>query len=301
MSLATTTIHQAIQDAQQLLKETGDAARLEAEILLACALECNRTTLRTWPERELSPDQQAAFQQLIQRRLKGEPIAYITGQRGFWDMTLQVSPDTLIPRPETELLVETALKKIPPDAQWHIADLGTGSGAIALAIARERPGCLITATDNSAAALTMAKANAQRLGINNIRFIEGHWFQPIENEQFEMIVSNPPYVHPADPHLQQGDLRFEPEEALASIPDGMKDIRIISNAARGHLVSPGWLILEHGYDQGPVIMKQLITLGYKEVSVLNDLSHNERLCIGKWAKNKIMPNIVIIIPPLNDK
>jgi len=282
MTSEATTIQQAIQKAKEQLKDAGDTAQLEAEILLAHVLDCTRTNLRTWPERELSPVQQDTFHHAISRRVKGEPVAYITGQRDFWDITLQVSPDTLIPRPETELLVETALDKIPVEAQWSIADLGTGSGAIAIAIARERPGCQITATDNSASALAVANANAHRLGITNIRFIEGHWFQPIENEQFEMIVSNPPYVHPDDPHLQQGDLRFEPADALASIPDGMKDIRIISNAARCHLVSPGWLILEHGYDQGPAIMKRLTGLGYKEVLTRKDLSHNERICLGKW-------------------
>lgn len=286
--MATTlpTIYTAIQDATQKLKETGNSAQLEAEILLAHILGCSRTALRTWPDQELTQDQQTAFQQVTQRRMKGEPVAYLTGQREFWDMMLQVSPDTLIPRPETELLVETALEKIPADAKWNIADLGTGSGAIALAIARERPGCQITATDNSAAALTVAKANAQKLSITNVRFIEGHWFQPIENDQFKMIVSNPPYIHPSDPHLRQGDLRFEPEEALQSVPDGMKDIRIISNAARGHLVPPGWLILEHGFDQGPIIARRLAELGYENVTVMKDLSHHERICVGKWDKTR---------------
>lgn len=283
--MATTqTIKELIQDAQVRLAETSDTAQLDTEVLLAHALEQDRTYLHTWPEKELTPEQQQTFQQLIKRRLNGEPVAYITGYREFWDMTLQVTPDTLIPRPETELLVETVLEKIPPDAQWNIADLGTGSGAIALAIARERPRCQVTATDNSATALDVAKANAQRLGIHNVRFIEGHWFQPIEYEQFEIIVSNPPYVHPHDPHLQKGDLRFEPTQALQSIPDGMRDIRIISNAARGHLTPPGWLILEHGYDQGTAVMERLQELGYVDVSVVDDLSHNERICMGKWDK-----------------
>lgn len=278
------TIKEALQDAQARLADTSGSAQLDAEVLLAHAIESNRTYLHTWPDKKLTPEQQQTFQQLIKQRLNGVPVAYITGYREFWDMTLQVTQDTLIPRPETELMVEMVLEKIPPDAQWNIADLGTGSGAIALAIARERPGCQVTATDSSAAALAVAKANAQRLNISNVRFIEGHWFQPIENDQFEIIVSNPPYVHPSDPHLQKGDLRFEPTQALQSIPDGLRDIRIISNAARGHLTPPGWLILEHGFDQGTAVMERLQELGYEDVTVVDDLSHNERICIGKWDK-----------------
>lgn len=284
MSSTSSTIYKALQEAQLQLNEVSSSAQLDAEILLAHTLECSRTYLRTWPEKGLTPEQLNDFQDRIHRRFSGEPVAYITGQREFWDMTLHVSPDTLIPRPETELLVETALEKIPDDAQWRIADLGTGSGAIALAIARERPKCQVTATDTSAEALAIAKENAQRLNIQNIKFVEGHWFQPIENEQFEMIVSNPPYVHPDDPHLETGDLRFEPPQALRSLPDGLRDIRIISNAARSHLIPPGWLILEHGYNQGEAIMKRLMNLGYEEVTMLDDLSHNERICQGKWDK-----------------
>ena len=278
------TIKKAIQDACSELAGTSDTSRLDSEILLAHALDCDRTYLHTWPERTLTSKQQQTFQQLIERRLTGEPIAYITGNREFWDMTLQVTPDTLIPRPETELLVETVLKIVPANATWNIADLGTGSGAIALAIARQRPGCQVTATDTSAKALAVAEKNANRYDVKNVRFVEGHWFQPIENDHFQVIVSNPPYVHPDDPHLQEGDLRFEPTQALQSIPDGMRDIRIITNAARGHLLPPGWLILEHGYNQGQATMNRFRELGYENVSVVEDLSHNERICIGKWEK-----------------
>ncbi|WP_455217793.1 peptide chain release factor N(5)-glutamine methyltransferase [Kaarinaea lacus] len=284
MAITSLTIKHTLQDARIKLADTGDTARLDAEVLLAWALDCDRAYLHTWPEKELTPEQLQSFHQLVDRRSSGEPVAYITGHREFWNMTLQVTPDTLIPRPETELLVETVLEKIPIDARWNIADLGTGSGAIALAIARERPGCKVIATDNSAAALAIARENARRLDINNVHFIEGHWFQPIEHEQFEVIVSNPPYVHPHDPHLQKGDLRFEPTQALQSIPDGMRDLRIISNAARSHLVPPGWLVLEHGYDQGKAIKAQLTKMGYVDVSVKEDLAQNERICLGKWEK-----------------
>ncbi len=284
MSNTTSPINDTLRDAQIKLKETSDSAQLEAEVLLAHALECDRTYLRTWPEKSLSPEQQTLYQQLINRRCAGEPVAYITGKREFWDMTLQVSPDTLIPRPETEHLVELALEKIPQEAQWQIADLGTGCGAIALAIARERPHCKILATDTSVAALAVAQNNARHLNIKNVTFIEGHWFEPLGEQQFEMIVSNPPYIHPDDKHLSQGDLRFEPEQALRSIPDGLTDIHVITKAARKHLVSPGWLILEHGYDQGSAVKKMLESLGYSQVSTRVDLSKNERVSIGKMDR-----------------
>jgi release factor glutamine methyltransferase len=287
MSNTPSPINDTLRDAQIKLEQTSNSAKLEAEVLLAHTLGCDRTYLRTWPEKSLSPEQQTLFQQLINRRCTGEPVAYITGKREFWDMTLQVSPDTLIPRPETEHLVELALEKIPQDAQWQIADLGTGCGAIALAIARERPGCKIFASDSSAAALAIAQNNARNLSIGNVTFVEGNWFDPfskqLEGQQFEMIVSNPPYIHPDDEHLNQGDLRFEPVQALRSRPDGLADIHMITKAARKHLVSPGWLILEHGYDQGSAVKKTLELSGYTQVSTREDLAKNERVSIGKWT------------------
>lgn len=279
----STSIEQSLRSAQQHLSHQQDNARLEAEILLAHVLDCSRTRLHTWPEQVLSEKQEEAFQALIERRLKGEPIAYITGQRGFWDMELSVTPDTLIPRPETECLVELALERLPEDAHWQIADLGTGNGAIALALARERPHCHLVATDLSAKALAVARDNAQRLGVNNIRFQNSHWFAALNDSRFEMIVSNPPYIHPDDPHLRQGDLRFEPGSALRSGSDGLEDIRHIARAARAHLAPPGWLLLEHGYDQGPTVTALLNELGYQEVSVYQDLSRNDRVSIGKWS------------------
>ena len=288
--MSITSIQHALSQAQHTLSADSESPRIDSEILLAHVLECNRTYLRTWPEKSLSPEQQTQFQQLIKRRSAGEPIAYITGKREFWDMTLQVSPDTLIPRPETEHLVELALEKIPPESRWMIADLGTGCGAIALAIARERPQCKIFAIDKSAAALTVAQNNARHLGIKNVIFIEGDWFEPFnkkENEQpFEVIVSNPPYIHPDDQHLGQGDLRFEPAQALRSSPDGLADIQAIAEAAREHLISPGWLILEHGYDQGSLVKKTLETLGYSQVSTMEDLAKNERISMGRWDRKR---------------
>ncbi len=297
MPIKTPPINDTLRNAQIRLMDTGDSAQLDAEVLLAHALECSRTYLRTWPEKLLSSEQQVQFQQFISRRATGEPIAYITGKREFWDMTLQVTPDTLIPRPETEHLVELALEKIPPGSRWQIADLGTGCGAIALAIARERPQCKIFATDQSTAALTVAQDNARHLGIKNISFTQGDWFEafsaqregqgeePQVEQRFKMIVSNPPYIHPDDQHLGQGDLRYEPVQALRSKPDGLADIQAIANTARKYLVSPGWLILEHGYDQGSLVKKTLETLGYSQVSTLEDLAKNDRISIGKWNKS----------------
>ena len=284
--MSITSIQHVLNQAQLTLTADSESPRIDSEILLAHVLECNRTYLRTWPEKSLSPEQQTQFQQLISRRSAGEPIAYITGKREFWDMTLHVSPDTLIPRPETEHLVELALEKIPQISEWRVADLGTGCGAIALAIARERPHCKIFAADKSATALVVAQSNARHLDINNVTFIEGSWLEPFsksrEKQQFEIIVSNPPYIHPDDQHLGQGDLRYEPTQALRSSPDGLADILAIAEAARDHLVSPGWLILEHGYDQGSIVKKTLETLGYFQVSTMEDLAKNERLSIGKW-------------------
>ena len=277
------TIKQALDIAQQQLSHLDDNTHLEAEILLSHVLECSRTRLHTWPEQVLTKPQADNYQALLARRLEGEPIAYITGQRGFWDMELGVTPDTLIPRPETERLVELALERIPADAHWQIADLGTGSGAIALAIARERPRCHVLATDLSPAALAVARDNAKRLGVSNIRFQNSHWFKHLDAGRFEMIVSNPPYIHPQDPHLSQGDLRFEPSSALRSGADGLEDIRHIARAARAYLSPPGWLLLEHGYDQGPTITTLLSDLGYEEISIYQDLSGNDRVSAGKWA------------------
>lgn len=282
-----TCISDALKTAQHQLctidSTTRDDAQLDAEILLAHALDQNRTFLRTWPEREITPAQLENFQALLRRRCAGEPIAYILGERDFWDMTLRVTPDTLIPRPETESLVEQALAKIPLDARWQIADLGTGSGAIALAIARKRLNCTLFATDISAAALSIARENAAQHHVHNIQFAEGPWLAPLADEHFEMIVSNPPYVHPNDPHLQQGDLRFEPLSALHSTPDGLTDIRTICETARQHLHPGGWLLLEHGFDQGPSAQDCLTELGYQQVQTIADLANNPRVSMGCWS------------------
>lgn len=275
------TIENLLQLALQQLVGTDDNPRLEAEILLAHVLDRPRTWLRAWPQHAPTAMQCARFKTLLTRRIAGEPIAYLTGERDFWDMTLRVTPDTLIPRPETELLVELALERIPADADWRIADLGTGSGAIALALARERPACHLIATDISRAALAVARGNAERLGIANIEFRHGSWLTPLSDERFQLIASNPPYIHPDDPHLRRGDLRFEPAGALGAAPDGLADIRTIAREAADHLPPGGWLLLEHGYDQGAAVRGILANQGYREPTTVTDLGGHERVSLGR--------------------
>ncbi len=257
----------------------AEAARLEAEMLLAHVLGKSRSYLYTWPEHELSAEQLATFEALVARREAGEPVAHILGERGFWSLDLKVSADTLIPRPETELLVEAVLKRLP-EGECRILDLGTGSGAIALAIAHERPDCAVSAVERSEAALALARENAQRLGLR-VEFIEGSWFEPLAGRRFDVIVSNPPYICADDPHLSRGDVRFEPITALASGADGLDDIRLIIKQALTYLEGEGWLLLEHGWDQGEAVRKLLIDHGFKQVESLTDLEGRERVSLGR--------------------
>lgn len=273
---ASPTLAAALQWATERLAPLHDTARLDAEVLLAFALGKSRTYLHTWPERTLEPHPWQAFQALVQRRGAGEPVAYLTGQREFWSLDLAVTPDTLIPRPETELLVELALRAIPADQPARIADIGTGSGAIALAIAAERPLATVAAIDVSAAALAVARGNAERLGIRNIHFRLGDLCEPLGEERFDLIVSNPPYVGSIDPHLAQGDVRFEPIGALAAGPDGLDVIRRLASCARAHLAPGGLLAMEHGYDQAAAIHRLLERCGYTEVTGHRDGAGHER-------------------------
>lgn len=218
-----------------------------------------------------------AFAALVQRRVDGEPVAYLTGRRGFRDLDLAVTADTLIPRPETELLVELALARIPRDARWRIADLGTGSGAIALAVARERPRVHVVASDRSGAALAVARGNADALGIGNVEFREGDWLQAVAGERFDLIASNPPYIAAGDAHLQQGDLRYEPVSALASGSDGLDAIRRIVADAPAHLSGGGFLMLEHGWQQGAAVRALLRDAGFVDVATGRDLEGRDRV------------------------
>ena len=283
-------VAQALTDASLRLRH-HDSATLDAELLLCHVLNQPRSFLRAHAGHSLTAPQRTRLENLIERRVRGEPAAYLTGVRGFWSLELRVTQDTLIPRPETELLVEQALKRILPDAAWRIADLGTGSGAIALSIAHERPRCHIIATDISAAALEIARATAAQLNIRNIEFRVGSddWFAPLQNESFDMIVSNPPYVRSDDPHLN--DLRFEPEVALVAGADGLQYLRTIVGQAREYFtpaprssrVRGGWLLLEHGYDQGREMIRMLSALGYTCVQDFADLAGIPRMTVAQWV------------------
>ncbi len=276
------TIQQALVYAVQQLTEQPDIASLDAELLLAHVLHKSRAWLHTWPEQELSADEAAQFQQLVTRRAAGEPVAHLVGQQDFWSLTLQVTTDTLIPRPETERLVELALERIPRQASCRIADLGTGTGAIALALAKERPNSLIIATDRSAATLTVARDNARRNQIGNVQFRQGNWLDALQDEAgFDVIVSNPPYIKETDPHLQQGDVRFEPATALQAGYTGLDDLRHIIQGALAYLEPGGWLLLEHGYDQREAVLQLLQQAGYEQVIDYTDLAGQPRVAEGR--------------------
>ena len=263
--------------------EAGGLARLDAELLMAHVLGKPRTWLYAFGDSILTAAQQAAFDGLTARRAAGEPVAYLTGRRGFWTLDLQVTPDTLIPRPETELLVELSLALLPPDVPSDVLDLGTGSGAIALAIASERPQARVTAVDASVGALVVARANAEAHGLGNVTFYQGDWYAPLDGARFALIASNPPYIEAADPHLAQGDLRFEPRTALASGSYGLDDIRAIIAGAPRHLLPGGWLLIEHGWNQGAAVRALLISAGFTDVATERDLEDRERVSLGRLA------------------
>ena len=273
------TIKQILIEARTTL--TGPDARLEAEVLMEAICAISRSRQFSHADDQLAADQVEKYRCALQRRIAGEPLAHITALRGFWDMDLQVTPDVLIPRPDTEILVEQALERIPRDASWQIADLGTGSGAIAIAVARERSQCDLTATDNSPAALAIAKENAIALGVNNINFIAGSWGQSLENRFFDMILSNPPYIRDDDPHLAEGDLPAEPEQALVSGSDGLDAIRQIITDSSTCLKPGGWLLLEHGFEQASEVVDLLQHHDFNEIFTEKDYGGNDRVTGGK--------------------
>lgn len=259
-------------------------ARTDAELLLMHVLGVSSAWLVAHGDDEVDAAKRATFEALIARRASGEPVAYITGLRGFHAVDLRVTPDVLIPRAETELLVDLALRRIPVDAECRVADLGTGSGAIALAIAQARPRADVLATDASATALDVARGNAARLGLRNVEFAQGNWCAALDDaSDFDLIVSNPPYIADDDPHLRQGDLRFEPRIALASGADGLEAIRVIVRDARRHLRSGGRLLLEHGFEQGAAVRTLLMQHGYSEIFTARDLEGRERVSGGGLA------------------
>ena len=275
MTPTAVTVAALLAEARQSI-DADDAA-----VLLAHVLGRSRGWLFAHANDPVSAVDADQFEALCARRRGGQPVAYLTGSRGFWSLDLAVTPFTLIPRPETERLVELALERLPPDEVVRVADLGTGSGAIALAIARERPQAQVIATDASQEALDVARGNARRNGITNVVFRPGDWLAPLGDGAFDLIASNPPYIAEGDPHLDTGDLRFEPPAALSSGADGLDAIRVIVRDAGAHLHAGGWLLLEHGYDQGEAVRALLHAAGYGELATEHDLEARDRVTLGR--------------------
>ena len=294
--MQSNTITQLIQSSQTKLNIrlnlSPKEAKFEAQLLLLHALNKKRAWLIAHENDSIHTDVEIEFKTLLNRRLNGEPIAYILGYREFYGLHLKVTPHTLIPRPDTETLVEAALSKISPNTLHStsvqtksILDLGTGSGAIALAIAKNCSFANVIAVDASQSALNIAIENAKNLTLNNVQFLLSDWFKALNGKKFDLIVSNPPYIEANDAHLKQGDLRFEPESALASGSDGLKDIRQIIHTAPSHLNTNGWLMLEHGYNQASAVAALFKRAGFAEISHVLDLGGIERVTIGQLQSN----------------
>ena len=284
------TVESALKSAiVQLQKGDNTSPSIDAAVLLCHVLDKPRSFLLTWPEKLLTSEQESEFNALLRRRLTGEPVAYIVGEREFWSLPLKVSPSTLIPRPDTERLVEVVLDKAS-GKQGAILDLGTGTGAIALALASEMPNRPVTGIDLRPEAQELATENAKRLKITNATFLHGSWFEPLSelasdgnDTKFSLIVSNPPYIEKDDPHLSQGDVRFEPMTALVTEEKGLADIRYISENARRFLENEGWLAFEHGYDQGLAVREIMQALGYLDVATEKDYGGNDRVTLGRYC------------------
>ncbi|MEN0582640.1 MULTISPECIES: peptide chain release factor N(5)-glutamine methyltransferase [unclassified Kosakonia] len=274
-------------DYQQWLRQAiselaaSESPRRDAEILLGFVTGKSRTFILAFGETILDAWQQQQLATLLARRVNGEPVAHLIGVREFWSLPLFVSPATLIPRPDTECLVEQALARLP-SSPCRILDLGTGTGAIALALASERPDCNVTAVDLIPDAVALAQRNAAHLNITNIEILQSRWFSALEGQQFAMIVSNPPYIDEHDPHLAQGDVRFEPLSALVAANNGLADLHTIIDAARQHVLPGGWLLLEHGWQQGADVRAIFEHYGWQHVATCRDYGDNERLTLGQW-------------------
>jgi release factor glutamine methyltransferase len=278
------TVSDLLHTATAMLSRSSDSARLDAELLLEYVTGLSRTQFHAAPERTLPPKAAWSFQQLVKRRMQGEPIAYIRGQQEFWSLLFEVSRAVLIPRPETELVVERALTHCDATQEFEILDLGTGSGAIALSIANERPRARVTAVDISSEALAVATRNAARLQIPNVRFAQGSWFAALPAEQrFDMIVSNPPYIAADDPHLDPMVRRYEPTTALIAGPSGAEALRTIVTVAPRYLRPQGWIVLEHGWKQSAYVRDLLVRAGFAHVRSHADLAGHERVTEGQLA------------------
>ena len=261
--------------------EDSESPRRDAEILLGFVCGKARTFILAFGETELTAQQQQQLDVLLARRVKGVPIAHLVGEREFWSLPLRVSPVTLIPRPDTECLVEQALARMPA-AACSVLDLGTGTGAIALAIASERPDCEVIALDLVPEAVELARDNASRLGITNVKVLQSNWFSALNTQRFSVIVSNPPYIDEEDPHLSQGDVRFEPRSALVADNHGLADLRVLVESARNFLEPGGWLLLEHGWLQAAQVRELFTQTGYTEIQSCQDYGGNDRLTVGRY-------------------
>lgn len=259
-----------------------ESAKIDVFALLCFVLEKPSSYLYTWPEKKPTKKQETQFNKLLQRRLDGEPVAYLTGKREFWSLPLKVSPATLIPRPDTERLVELAIEKIVKVSSPKILDLGTGTGAIALALASELPDAKITGIDFNPEATELAQSNALHLDLTQCQFLTGSWFTPLNNEKFDLIVSNPPYIDTEDPHLKQGDVRFEPLTALVAPNKGLADIEHIIMTARTFLNKDAYLLIEHGYNQGLCVKNIFERYNFKQVTTHKDYGGNDRITLGQY-------------------
>lgn len=276
------TIEQALAEAKNLLSVVADNPVLEAEILLAHVLDASRSYLHTWRETKLNCEQSKEFAACLLRRRNKEPIAYITGMREFWSLNFCVTPDTLIPRPETELLVSTVLDLYKSTERIKVADLGTGCGAIGLAIAHDRPKWQVYASDVSESALQIAKKNARRFALDNVSFHQGNWCAALPADEFDVIVSNPPYIGEMEWEAYAAGLLFEPRDALISGLDGLDSIRTICHSAKGCLKAAGYVLVEHGFLQGSSVRKIFAASGYSQIHSVRDLSGQERVTIAQY-------------------
>lgn len=278
------TIIQAINTATEQLRSCSDSAKLDAEVLLLAVIDKPRSYLYTWPERLLTAEQSTLFADYCLRRVKGEPVAHITGIREFWSLPIKVNPTTLIPRPDTETLVEYALNlSLPSTAK--VLDLGTGTGAIALALASEMPQWQVTGVDRVAAAVELACDNKEALNIGNVDFQTSNWFSSLKAQKYDLIVSNPPYIEQDDIHLQQGDVRFEPLSALTADDHGMADIKHIIKQSRDYLIHNGYLLIEHGYQQAINVRSFFAEMAYTNILTLKDLAGNDRVTLAQWTNS----------------
>ena len=275
------TLEQAIAAGADLLASSSESAKLDAQVLLLHILQKPRSYLFTWPEHALSNEQQSQFNVFLQRRLKGEPVAHITGLREFWSLSLEVNATTLIPRPDTETLVECALNLAMLDTA-EVLDLGTGTGAIALALGSEMPSWQIVAVDRVTEAVALANKNKQRLGINNVHVKQSNWFSALQGERFNLIVTNPPYIEQDDIHLNQGDVRFEPLSALVADDAGMSDIKQIITQSRDYLLSSGYLLIEHGFEQAEAVRHLFKEMAFINIKTVKDFGNNDRVTLAQW-------------------